>query len=182
MLRRVDNVGLHLTPRFMGRFDFSIQVGRKRYVISRRVQRETLATWNARQRKFPQSMRIDELGRTYWNFANRWWSDNDGLNAQQVHALLVTRLQRESAKIERAQGMVAMRGGPRTPVRGSIPDDVKQYVWARDEGRCRACGATTELQFDHVIPVVMGGGSAADNLQILCGPCNRRKGAGLASQ
>src|SRR5262249_38150822 len=43
------------------------------------------------------------------------------------------------------------------------------------------CGATNELQFDHVIPVALGGGSSADNLQLLCGPCNRRKGAGLTS-
>ncbi|RSM87100.1 hypothetical protein DMH25_42665 [Streptomyces sp. WAC 01325] len=35
------------------------------------------------------------------------------------------------------------------------------------------------MQFDHVIPVAMGGSSGADNLQVLCGPCNRSKGAGL---
>jgi 5-methylcytosine-specific restriction endonuclease McrA len=58
---------------------------------------------------------------------------------------------------------------------------VKQFVFARDGGRCRQCGATNDLQFDHVIPVALGGGSSADNLQLLCGACNRRKGAGLAS-
>jgi 5-methylcytosine-specific restriction endonuclease McrA len=63
--------------------------------------------------------------------------------------------------------------------RDVIPDDVKQMVWLRDGGRCRQCGAQAELQFDHIIPVAMGGSSNPENLQILCGPCNRRKSAGL---
>jgi 5-methylcytosine-specific restriction endonuclease McrA len=58
---------------------------------------------------------------------------------------------------------------------------VKQFVFARDGGRCKQCGSTVELQFDHIIPVALRGGSTADNLQLLCGPCNRRKGAGLTS-
>ncbi|MGA3352888.1 MAG: recombinase family protein [Acidimicrobiales bacterium] len=35
---------------------------------------------------------------------------------------------------------------------------------------------------DNVIPVALGGSNNAENLQILCGPCNRRKGAGLSTQ
>ena len=71
-----------------------------------------------------------------------------------------------------------MGAAPRSgSVREGIPDDVKHLVWTRDRGSCRHCDATVELQFDHVIPVAMGGSSVPENLQILCGPCNRRKGA-----
>ena len=55
-------------------------------------------------------------------------------------------------------------------------------VYLRDNGICYLCGlgvTREEAQFDHVIPIAMGGSSAVDNLQILCGPCNRRKGAAL---
>src|SRR5487761_1016443 len=59
----------------------------------------------------------------------------------------------------------------------SIPQDVKIAVAARDGGRCRQCGSTTELHFDHVIPWSKGGVNTVANIQLLCGPCNRRKGA-----
>ncbi len=50
-------------------------------------------------------------------------------------------------------------------------------MWERDGGRCVACGTDFELQFDHVIPFAAGGGDTVENLQVLCGPCNRAKGA-----
>ena len=42
------------------------------------------------------------------------------------------------------------------PRRTAIPDDVKQFVFTRDGGRCVGCGADTGLQFDHVIPISPG--------------------------
>ncbi len=65
--------------------------------------------------------------------------------------------------------------GQRNP--RSIPQDVKIAVSARDGGRCRQCGSTQELHFDHVIPWSKGGANTVQNIQLLCGPCNRRKGA-----
>ena len=53
-------------------------------------------------------------------------------------------------------------------------------VWERDGGRCTECGTDFDLQYDHVIPVALGGATTAENLQLLCGPCNRRKGAAIA--
>jgi len=58
-----------------------------------------------------------------------------------------------------------------------IPQDVKIAVSARDGGRCRKCGSSEKLHFDHVIPVSRGGANSVANIQLLCGACNRAKGA-----
>jgi 5-methylcytosine-specific restriction endonuclease McrA len=63
--------------------------------------------------------------------------------------------------------------------RPRIAAAVMREVFERDGGRCRHCGAASDLQYDHVVPFSKGGGHTAANLQLLCGPCNRRKGAGF---
>jgi HNH endonuclease len=73
--------------------------------------------------------------------------------------------------------------------RQTIPQGIKVAVAARDQGRCRCqsgvtchgypgiCGSTEDPHYDHIIPWAKGGADTVANLQILCGPCNRRKGA-----
>jgi 5-methylcytosine-specific restriction endonuclease McrA len=58
-----------------------------------------------------------------------------------------------------------------------IPQDVKIAVSARDGGKCCQCGSTKDLHYDHVIPWSKGGANTVANIQLLCGPCNLRKGA-----
>ncbi|MGP7999684.1 MAG: HNH endonuclease [Streptosporangiaceae bacterium] len=36
-----------------------------------------------------------------------------------------------------------------------------------------------DLQYDHLLPVALGGATTVDYLQLLCGGCNRTKGADL---
>jgi 5-methylcytosine-specific restriction endonuclease McrA len=64
-------------------------------------------------------------------------------------------------------------------VREIIPDDVKTFVWQRDQGECVNCKRRELLELDHIIPLSMGGGSTARNLQLLCENCNRLKGGNL---
>jgi len=56
-----------------------------------------------------------------------------------------------------------------------IPAHVKRAVWNRDGGQCtfkaadgHRCEARSDLQFDHVIPVALGGRSDVDNIRLLC--------------
>jgi 5-methylcytosine-specific restriction endonuclease McrA len=178
VLRRAENVGIsHNAGVFSSNGWVMISVGPSLYRGSK-IHKTEYASLLDYQLRHPVAVaRVSE--RTYWLFQNKFFWDNDYLTADQVYALLVTRQQREDQRIERAQAMVAMGESPRPVKRGAIPDDVKQFVWIRDEGMCQHCGGTVGLQFDHIIPVSKGGSSDAANLQILCAPCNQRKSSGL---
>jgi hypothetical protein len=120
-------------------------------------------------------------GRTYWWCMDGFFWEDDGLAARDVLALVHERHVRARRRLARAHAALAHEHDPdMTPRREPIPRDVRRAVWERDGGACVACGEAFELQFDHVIPVALGGAGTVDNLQVLCGPCNRAKGAEIA--
>lgn len=54
------------------------------------------------------------------------------------------------------------------------------YLSKKQAPECAFCGVEDDLQIDHIIPIAKGGNNALKNLQLLCGKCNRRKGAKYA--
>ncbi len=58
-----------------------------------------------------------------------------------------------------------------------IPQSVKDAVWRRDGAKCAICGSHENLEFDHIIPFVLGGSNTYRNVQLLCQNCNRNKEA-----
>jgi HNH endonuclease len=53
-------------------------------------------------------------------------------------------------------------------------------VLKRENQICRACGKPVQdedIHFDHIIPWSKGGPTEDHNIRLLCGDCNRRKGA-----
>lgn len=182
MLRRAESVSVRFVRdhRFSHYGEIRVILGRDHTVIGWGHRDEFQRAAVVHQTRPQFVVRAGE--RNYWQFRGRFFWDNDELERDEIHAVLATREQRDRARVRRAQEIFASDVGTSAPVsrRPGIPDDVKHLVYTRDGGRCRHCGAHTELQFDHVIPLALGGSSDADNLQLLCGPCNRRKGAGLA--
>ena len=68
------------------------------------------------------------------------------------------------------------RGVPVTKPSRTIPQDVKIAVSVRDQGKCRVCGSTKDLHYDHIIPYSRGGlSNDPNNIQLLCGYHNRLK-------
>ncbi|MDQ3045602.1 MAG: HNH endonuclease [Chloroflexota bacterium] len=60
--------------------------------------------------------------------------------------------------------------------REPIPEEVRHEVWRRDQGKCVRCGGVERLEFDHIVPVALGGSNTTRNVQLLCETCNREKG------
>ncbi|MFJ2187817.1 HNH endonuclease [Kitasatospora sp. NPDC087861] len=48
-------------------------------------------------------------------------------------------------------------------------------VLTRDRWRCQRCGARSELEVDHLVPVAQGGSWEPENLWTLCKACHRMK-------
>lgn len=169
MLREVPNA------RFVAGF------GRRRLVIGERVfptmsRRAHRALWRVQEER-PVEIAGDGVQR-WWLFRGRVFRDDDDLTDDEVFALLRERERRRERRIAHAVDLMRAeqaRGRRREP----IPEDVRRAVFRRDGGRCVACGSAELLQFDHVIPVALGGASSLENLQLLCAPCNRAKGDAL---
>ena len=124
--------------------------------------------------------RDEHGGRTLWWYRDGYWWDDEGLSAEEVELLLWDRERKRDARFDRLRKISAREEDLAGARRERIPDEVRAFVWERDEGRCVRCGAEDDLQFDHVIPVAKGGGVAVDNIQILCGDCNRAKSDSIA--
>lgn len=63
--------------------------------------------------------------------------------------------------------------------RGKVSNKMRFSIYARDDYRCRRCGASgksVQLEIDHIIPIAKGGKSTYNNLQTLCHKCNVEKG------
>jgi hypothetical protein len=120
---------------------------------------------------------VADGGRCYWWFRDRFWWEDDGLDAADVMALALERDRRRERRLERARATLASEST--AVARPGIPLAVKRAVWERCGGRCAECGAADLLEFDHVIPLAMGGSGGERNLQLLCAECNRSKGARL---
>lgn len=121
---------------------------------------------------------VGETGdRRYWLYRDRIWWERDALGPADVEALADERLAGKRRRLDRAHGLREGREVERS--RAAIPRETRVSVFERDGGRCVECGSRALLQFDHVIPVAMGGSSSPANLQLLCDECNRAKGSTL---
>lgn len=104
------------------------------------------------------------------------------LEPSDVEAFLLVRARKNEQELQRVRTLATVPtqdSAERHGARERIPDQVKIFVWQRDSGQCVYCGTNADLEFDHIIPLVMGGSNTERNLQLLCGTCNRAKGGNL---
>ena len=52
----------------------------------------------------------------------------------------------------------------------------RERILNRDNYTCQQCSSREHLCIDHILPISRGGDSSDENLQVLCLPCNTKKG------
>ncbi|HEU0075354.1 MAG TPA: HNH endonuclease signature motif containing protein [Dehalococcoidia bacterium] len=168
---RFENVGFA----FFSRYHFTS--GK----LDAAMSKEQHAAIMTRQRDAPVEVaRDEERRRTFWLFQDEFYWEDEGYDELEVKALILERETQKNRRVQRAVALMQQTEAMDAPARAPIPDEVKVFVWNRDGGRCVKCGSNQRLEFDHVIPVALGGADAARNLQLLCETCNRSKGAAIA--
>jgi len=127
----------------------------------------------------PPARRAEELV-TRGITALKQWSERHAaadrvtLRVSEVRAVLET--------LEVARQEVVALNGP--PTRDHIPAALRRQVERLAGYRCEGCATDLSAEdadrhIDHIIPVARFGVTRLDNLQLLCGPCNLRKGAAV---
>ena len=169
-LRRASSVFVELHTNWLGRL-------REAEVHATRGVTFNLdrGAWRALEAASEPTVVGEDGARTLWHTPEGWFWEDDGLDAEAVALLVRDRARRRDGQVERLRKIRAREEHATEARRERIPPEVRAFVWQRDRGRCVSCDATEDLQFDHVIPVARGGGNAAENLQVLCGTCNRQK-------
>ena len=119
----------------------------------------------------------------WWIYRNRIVrvSDFDAVTDELILRMkhLVLSKQRSIEKLQREVQVLEKLDPDFRTSREPIPDEVRIFVWQRDQGGCVRCGSQERLEFDHIIPLAKGGGNTERNIQLLCERCNRQKGAAI---
>lgn len=91
----------------------------------------------------------------------------------------VARLMQDS-DVQRKKGIYeyVLDGDERHLDLRAFDDNTKREVYERQLGVCPICGqhfAIEQMEADHITPWCKGGRTVADNCQMLCRDCNRKK-------
>ncbi|MCW5556106.1 MAG: HNH endonuclease [Verrucomicrobiae bacterium] len=112
-------------------------------------------------------------------FGKQLWlltKTDKNVDEDELQLLFLEAVDKDRTRFERLKRKLSGDAGARVVERReSIPEEVRIFVWRRDEGRCVKCGSQERLEFDHIIPVSRGGSNTVRNIQLLCEVCNRKK-------
>lgn len=88
-----------------------------------------------------------------------------------------------NSRIHRELGFTVLKLNHRTDIPtdrdGKRSKNIRHILYGLQEGMCNGCGhwyRIKDLEVDHIVPKSKGGADTDENLQLLCGHCNRVKG------
>ena len=112
-----------------------------------------------------------------------WYAENRDSHAENVRAWAIANPERraqisrdwvranpDKVKLNKARRRACEAGALFIPM---TPRELRRLY----SQPCAHCGATEDMHRDHIIPLSKGGPDTFGNSQMLCGSCNKRKGA-----
>ncbi len=150
---------------------YAVQSGKR--VLAARWKEEPFNALQAEQKDTPVAV-LSNGKKMLWYFHDSFYWDDDGLDRDDIKALVLQRERRLQQKLQTARSLMRAEEAGK-PTRIPIPAELRRVVFERDGGRCVQCGSNFDLQYDHILPVALGGATTVENLQILCAECNRAK-------
>lgn len=130
----------------------------------------------------PMSRISDEERRQRRIAATVRWQKN---NPEKVAAIAARRTPEQSVAAarrwqknhpEKTNALSAKRRAMKRGAGGSFTADDMATVKLILGPACLECGTRERVTFDHVVPLSLGGAHSIENIQVLCGPCNSKKG------
>ena len=126
----------------------------------------------ASQNKYPVELVTDlETKRKWWMFKDKFYVGDLSLSPEEINALALLKQDVFTERLRRAVLLMESKEGVKLPEAKLIPEDVKVYVFDRDQGKCAKCGGFKELGFSYNIPMAKGGSNTEANVRLLCREC-----------
>ncbi len=128
--------------------------------------------------KFPKERK--EMKSVDWGELYEKFGKDEKLNAQELEKQ-VAKLMMDS-DVQKKSGIYAyvLDGDEHHLGIRAFDDNTKREVYEKQKGICKICGKAfkiEEMEADHIKPWKEGGRTVAENCQMLCRECNRRKGS-----
>lgn len=114
-----------------------------------------------------------DVNKTAWYSRDRWKRLVKNRAPELLHAFNVAWSEYEAQRDRWVRRL-------RDPKKRGVSIGLRTQILERDGFRCRRCGSGPQharLVIDHIVPVARGGLTIAENLQVLCEPCNIGKGS-----
>ena len=110
----------------------------------------------------------------------KWWQEYKQQHDERIKE------NRRKYERENPEKVKASKHTRRTRILGldsKIDSDYVKFLKIVQGMRCNYCEQTmSDYQIDHIVPIARGGDNRNENLQLLCAPCNRQKGAKTDSE
>ena len=127
------------------------------------------------QRIFP-NYRKEMKGFEWGEFYNKY--HDNSYNAQKMETEIVRLMQDEDVTAKKGIYEYLLSGDERHLSIRAFTDNMKREAYERQQGICPICKEhfeINEMEADHITPWSQGGKTIAENCQMLCRDCNRRK-------